>query len=171
MSDAFSRQSAFTLTVEPRRSDYSFIAFSRVTTPVILVITMHSRRPASCLTCCCKRTPGRGQAPMRLGRAPWDLDLALMEPPHHTLVKGKAHPGISFCSLLKSSKYFLLLGLKKYTEVTNVLIFGFQAAATAANTLPAMTRPIHHAKPVRAKRQQQSTNMTLRVRWTTRCGA
>lgn len=73
--------------------------------------------------------------------------------------------------MLKSSKYFLLLGFKKYTEVTNVLIFGFQAAATAANTLPAMTRQIHHAKPGRAKRQQQSANMTLRVRWRTRCGA
>lgn len=98
MSDAFSRQSAFTLTAEPRRPDYSFITFSRVTTPVILVITMHSLRPASCSTCCCKRTPGQGQAPMRLGRAPWDLDLAPMERPHHTLVKEKAHPGINFAA-------------------------------------------------------------------------
>lgn len=86
------------LTVEPRRSDYSFIAFSRVTTPVITVIMMHSLRPASCLTCCCKRTQGQGQAPMRLGRAPWDLGLAPMEPPHHTLVKEKAHPGTSFAA-------------------------------------------------------------------------
>lgn len=61
-----------------------------------------------------------------------------------------------FCSVLK---------------LTNALIFGLQAAATAANTLPAMTRQIHHAKPVRAKRQRKSTNMTLRVRWRTLCGA
>lgn len=35
---------------------------------------------------------------MRLGRAPWDLALAPMERPHHTLVKEKAHPGISFAA-------------------------------------------------------------------------
>lgn len=85
-----------------RRSDCSFVAFSRVTTPVILGITMHSLRPASCLTCSCKRMPGQGLDPMHLGPAPWDLDLDLdlapMEPPHHTLVKDKEHISVSFAA-------------------------------------------------------------------------
>lgn len=74
------------------------MASSRVTTLVILGITMHSLLLASCLTCYCKRTPGQGRAPMRLGQAPWDLDLAPMEPPHHTPVKEKAHASISFAA-------------------------------------------------------------------------
>lgn len=37
--------------------------------------------------------PGQGPDPMHLGLAPWalDLDLAPMEPPHRTLVKGNTH--------------------------------------------------------------------------------
>lgn len=77
------------------RSDFLFIASSRVTTPVILEITMHSLLPASCLTCCCKRMPGQGRAPMPPGLAPWDLDLAPMEPPPHTLVTDKSDSSIS----------------------------------------------------------------------------
>jgi len=60
--------------------------------PVILVIVMPSQHPVSCLTCCYRRMPGQGLAPMLRGpdqeslEVHWGLDLAPMEHLPHTPV-------------------------------------------------------------------------------------
>lgn len=57
-------------------------------------------------------------------------------------------------------------------RMTRCLDWVKQAAATAANTLPAMIHQTHLAKLVRARRhQQQSTNTASTLGWRTHCGA
>lgn len=73
---------------------YTF-SMLRVTPPVSRGTMMPSLHPVNCLTCSCRRMPGRGLAPMppdqgqESPEAPSDLDLDLdrMEPPHLTLVR------------------------------------------------------------------------------------
>lgn len=87
----------------------SFALF-RVIIPVILGTMMPSLHPVSCLTCCCRRMPGQGPAPMHLDlaqesqAAPWDLDLVPMEPPHHILVREKSHMWLLMHSVSRDDK-------------------------------------------------------------------
>lgn len=127
---------------------------------------MPSRQPASCLTCCCRRMPGLGPAQMPQGpgqgslEAHWDLDLAPMEPQPRTPVRRKT------LTRLKSTLHWI----GGWSDWHRALP-GLQAAATAANTLPAMIHQTHHAKPARARKHRQSTNTALTLGWRTRCGA